>query len=100
MARARVELAPRSDGARYRRVTLTVEVDGGVTLSSHEMGADARAAWGLDDEEVTLSVAADQVAALALALAAEILKDGQGATARLAQICEDHDVPCRIACWS
>jgi hypothetical protein len=97
MTLARVELAPRSDGTRYRRVTLTVEGD---TLSSHEMGADARAAWGLDDEEVTLSVAPEQVAHLALALAAEILKGGQGATTRLAQICEDHDVPCRIACWS
>jgi hypothetical protein len=96
----RLELAPRSDGARYRRVNLTVANDGEVTLSAHEMGADPRAPWGLDDEEVTLSVPPDQVARLALALAAEILSGGQDAVARLARICEDHDVPCRIACWS
>jgi hypothetical protein len=96
----RLELAPRSDGARYRRVTLVVEHDGALTLDTHEMGAGLWAAWGLDDEEVTLSVAPDQVARLALALAAEILKEGQGAAARLAQICEEHDVPCRIARWS
>jgi len=96
----RLELAPRSDGACYRRVTLVVDKDGALTLDTHEMGASAWAAWGLDDDEVTLSVAPDQVARLALALAAEILKDGQGAAARLAQICEDYDVPCRIARWS
>ena len=100
MTPQRLELAPRSDGARYRRVTLTVERDGAITLSAHEMGADSRAAWGLDDEEVTLSVPSDQVARLALALAAEILKGGKDAVERLAAICEASDVPCRIACWS
>jgi hypothetical protein len=96
----RLELAPRSDGARYRRVSLVVDESGALTLHTHEMGASPWAAWGVDDEEVTLSVAADQVARLALALAAEVLKDGQGASARLAEICEAHDVPCRIACWT
>jgi hypothetical protein len=95
-----LELAPRSDGARYRRVTLAVDCSGSVTLNAHEMGAGAEAAWGLDDEEVTLSVAPEQVPRLAAALAAEILRGGQDAVARLAQICESNDVPCRIACWS
>jgi hypothetical protein len=63
------------------------------------MGAGEFAAW-LDDDEVTLSVAPEHVARLALALAADILSGGDGAVARLARICEDHDVPCRIACWS
>jgi hypothetical protein len=96
----RHELAPRSDGARYRRVTLVIDQNGALTLDAHQMGAGSWAAWGMDDEELTLSVAPEQVARLALALAAEILKDGQGAAQRLAQICEDYDVPCRIACWS
>jgi hypothetical protein len=95
----RVELAPRSDGARYRRVTLAVDHDGVMSLSAHEMGGGELAAWE-DDEEVTLSVVSDQVARLALALAAEILAGGDDAVARLARICEKHDVPCRIACWS
>jgi hypothetical protein len=99
MTPQKLELAPRPDGARYRRVTLTVEHDGVVSLLSHERGADLRAAWQ-DDEEVTLSVAPDHVARLAAALAAEILSGGRDAIARLAEICEEHDVPCRIACWS
>jgi hypothetical protein len=100
MTSQELELAPRSDGARYRRVTLRVTHDGVVTLKAHEMGADRLAPWGLDDEEVTLSVAADQLARLALALAAELLDGGHDAVARLARICQDHDLPCRIACWS
>ncbi len=100
MTPQRLELAPRSDRARYRRVTLAVEASGSITLSAHEMGVGPGAEWGLDDEEVTLSVAPEQVARLAAALAAEILKGGKDAVARLAQICETNDVPCRIACWS
>jgi hypothetical protein len=96
----RIDLLPRSDGPRYRQVTLIVERSGALTLKAHEMGATLEAAWGLDDEEVTLTVAPDQVARLALALSAEILKDGRGATERLAAVCKAHDVPCRIACWS
>jgi hypothetical protein len=95
-----IELAPRSDGARYRRVTLSVEPDGEVVLRSHEMGASDEAAWGLDDDEVTLSVPPDQVARLALALAAELLKGGAGAVARLSDICEAYDVSCRVGCWT
>ena len=95
-----LDLAPRSDGARYRRVTLTVDAGGALTLNAHEMGAGEGAAWGLDDEEVTLSIPADQVGRLALALAAELLKGGDGAVTRLSEICEAHDVPCRIACWT
>lgn len=97
---ATIELAPRSDGARYRRVTLRIEPDGGLVLGSHDMGASLEAAWGLDDDEVTLSVPVDQVGRLALALAAEILSGGAGAIARLADICADYDVPCRIARWT
>jgi hypothetical protein len=95
-----LDLSPRSDGPRYRRVTLAVEANGAITLSALEMGAAPDAAWGLDEDEVTLSVASDQVPRLAVALAAEILKGGKDAVARLAEICETNDVPCRIACWS
>jgi hypothetical protein len=100
MTPQRLELAPRSDGARYRRVTLAVEANGSITLNAHDMGATPGAEWGLDDEEVTLSVPPEEVARLAAALAAELLKGGKDAVARLAQICETNHVPCRIACWS
>jgi hypothetical protein len=100
MTPQRLELAPRSDGAGYRRVTLVVDAGGVLTLAAHEIADGALAAWGLDEEEVTLSVPPDQLGRLALALAAEILKDGEGAVQRLSDICEAYDVPCRIACWS
>jgi hypothetical protein len=100
MASQRLELAPRSDGARYRRVTLAIARDGAIVLSAHEMGADPRAVWGLDDDEVTLSVPRDQVGRLALALGAEILGGGGDAVRRLAEICEDHQIPCRISPWT
>ena len=100
MTPQRVELAPPSDGARYRRVTLIVEQDGALSLNLHEMGGAAGAEWGLDDEEVTLTVAPAHVGRLALALAAELLKGGSGDVKHLSEICQDHAVPCRIACWS
>jgi hypothetical protein len=100
MTPQRRELAPRSDGARYRRVTLIVEHDGALSLNLHEMGAAIGAEWGLDDEEVTLTVAPGHVGRLALALAAELLKGGGGDLKQLSEICEANDVPCQIACWS
>ena len=100
MTPQRLELAPRSDGARYRRVTLIVDRDGAMSLNAQEFGASLGAAWGLDDEEVTLSVGREEVGRLALALAAEILGNGRDAVKRLAEICEANDVPCRIACWT
>jgi hypothetical protein len=98
--RDRIDLLRRSDGPRYRRVTLIVARSGALTLNVHDMGATLEAAWGLDDEEVTLSVSPDQVGRLALALAAEVLKGGADAVGRLGDICEARDVPCRIACWT
>lgn len=95
-----IELSPRSDGARYRRVTLATQPDGSVLLRSHEMGAEPNAAWGLDDDETTLRVSADHVARLAIALAAEFLQGGDDAVARLAEICEAYEVACRVARWT
>jgi len=96
----RIDLVRRSDGPRYSRVTLIVERGGALTLNVHDMGATLEAAWGVDDEEITLSVPPDEVPRLALALAAEVLKGGKDALARLGDICDAHDVPCRIACWT
>jgi len=95
-----LELSPRRDGPRYRRVTLAVANDGSLVLHAHEMGGNLEAAWGVDDDEATLSVPSDQLGRLALALAAEVLKGGDDALARLSGICEAHDVRCRIAHWT
>jgi hypothetical protein len=96
----RLELSSRTDGARYRRVTLTLERDGALVLCSHEMGGSLEAAWGLDDDEVTVSVPPEAIGRLAVALAAELLKGGKHAVDRLAEICEAHDVPFRTTCWT
>jgi hypothetical protein len=95
-----VELAPRSDGARYRRVALALEAAGDLVLSSHEMGASLEAAWGLDDAEFTVQIAPDQLARLALALVAERLAGGDDAVRALAELCEEHAVDYRLACWT
>jgi hypothetical protein len=95
-----LELAPRSDGARYRRVTLEVDPDGTIALNVLDLGAGVGAEWGLDEDEVSLSVPPEQVRRLALALAAEVLKGGEDAVKKLATVCEANDVPCRIARWS
>jgi hypothetical protein len=93
------ELTPRSDGARYRRVALALEA-GDLVLSSHEMGASLEAAWGLDDEEITVRIGADQLARLALGLVAERLAGGDDAARVLAELCDEHGVAYRTACWS
>jgi len=95
-----LELSPRRDGPRYRRVTLAIADDGSLVLHMHEMGASLEAAWGLDDDEATLSVPADELARLVVVLAAEVLKGGDDALARLNGICEAHDISCRIASWT
>jgi hypothetical protein len=95
-----VELAPRSDGARYRRVSLALEQDGAMLLTSHEMGASLEAAWGLDDEEVTVRIAPEQLARLALTLVAERLAGCKDAVQQLNDLCDEHGVDCRTACWT
>jgi len=100
LSRETLELSPRTDGARYRRVTLTLEAGGALVLQSHEMGGSLEAAWGVDDDEVTVSVPAEAMGRLTLALAAELLKGGRDAVDRLAEICDAHDVPFRTACWT
>lgn len=99
-SREALELSPRTDGARYRRVTLTLQEDGALVLQSHEMGGSLEAAWGADDDEVTVSVPPEAIGRLTLALAAEFLKGGRNAVDRLAEICEAHDVSFRTACWT
>lgn len=94
-----IELTPRSDGARYRRVALALE-GGDLVLSSHETGASLEAAWGLDDEEITVRIAPDQLARLALGLLAERLAGGDDAVRALSELCDEHGVDYRAACWT
>jgi hypothetical protein len=95
-----IELAPLSDGCRFRRVTLMIAEDGAVALRSHELGSGPEAPWGIDDEEVVLTVLPHEVGRLALALAAELLERGEDAVGRLQAVCEAHGVTYRRAYWT
>jgi hypothetical protein len=96
----RLELAPRSDGARYRSVTLSLERDGGLLLTSQERGGSELAVWGFDDEEVTVQVPADHAARLVLALLAERLPRDRSAVEALASLCEQRGLTAHVACWT
>lgn len=100
MRTEKIELVPRSDGARLRRVTLAVEADGAVSLSTLDTGGDELAVWGQDVEEVTLTVPREAVARLALALAAELLAGGQHSVSKLQDLCDRRSVGCRVASWT
>ena len=96
----RVELAPRSDGARYRRITLELENDGGIFLRFHEIGGAAGAAWGVDDEEITVRVSPGQARRLAFRMIAEHLADRADAPRALIELCETQGVRCEAARWT
>jgi hypothetical protein len=98
--RDRIELAPKSDGARYRRITLELEADGAVFLRSHAMGAAFEAVWGVDDEEITVRLPAAEVARLALALIAEQLAGERDAARALIELCETHEIGSETANWT
>lgn len=100
MTRGRLELARRSDGARYSRLTLDREVGGDLVLRAHTMGAAFEAAWGCDDEEITVRIPADQAAKLAFALLGERLKDGPDAARDLVDFCETAGVAFETALWT
>ena len=89
-----------SDGARRCKLVLELDETGSLTLLSHETGAGALAAWGEDDEEVTVRLDAGATARLALALLAERLKGRRDALQALAELCEAHGLESETARWT
>jgi hypothetical protein len=96
----RRHLLPRSDGARYRQLTLALGAGGGLALTSHEMGGSLEAAWGADDNETTLTLRSDAVARLAFAMLCEQLQGRPDGLERLASICEQYGIETELACWT
>ena len=96
----RLELAPPSDGARYQRLTLELEADGSLRLTSHVLGGSLQAAWGADDEEVTVRVSASQMGRLALAAAARCVHGRSDAVEALIELCDANDVPFEAVMWT
>jgi hypothetical protein len=96
----RVELAPRSDGARYRRITLDLEADGTVFFRFHETGGSLQAVWGADDKEITVRISADQARRLAFNMIAERLKDQPDPSRALIALCEARGIEFEAAQWT
>ncbi len=92
-------LAP-TDSARYRRMTLELDADGGITLLSHEMGGTDEAPWGVDDAEITVRLDPEAVGRLAFALLAEALKGRDDTVASLVGLCEAHGADPEVAHWT
>ena len=89
-----------SDGARYERVEAEAGQNGDLVVRRHEMGGGDRAAWGEDDDEVTLEIPPRAVARLALALIEARFGGRRTAFAELRDFCEAHDIPTRHARWT
>jgi hypothetical protein len=96
---ARQLLSP-SDGARYRRLALDLEANGDLVLTFHEMGAALEAAWGADDQEITLRIGGKAVPRLAHVLLSERLSGRNSGLAELVALCEEHGVEHELACWT
>jgi len=94
------QLLPRSDGARYRRLALELDASGDLVLTLHEMGANLAAAWGADDQEVTVRIAGKAVARLAHTLLSERLSGRRDGLEELLALCEEHGVEHELACWT
>ncbi|MDB5483169.1 MAG: hypothetical protein JWO83_4222 [Caulobacteraceae bacterium] len=92
-------LAP-NDGARFRRMTLELDPDGGITLLSHEMGGTDQAPWGVDDEEITVRLDPEATSRLAFALLAEVLKGRSDAVPALLALAEAHGADAEVANWT
>jgi hypothetical protein len=93
-------LLPRSEGTRYRQLTLELDASGAIALTWHETGAAPEAAWGGDDNEVTLRVRSDAVARLAFAMIEEQLRGRTDGLDQLRALCTRHGIEHDLACWT
>ena len=93
-------LLPPSDGARYRRVTLEQTTDGALVLTSHDVGGSDLAAWGADDEEITVTVAPADARRLTFDRLAALLAGRDDAVRVLLALCETQDLAPVVASWT
>ncbi len=91
-------LLPATDGARYRQILVAPLRDGGVRLTDFEFGDEGL--WGLDERELTVSIAPEDVACLASKLLAERLNGDVNAAKTLTALCRDHGIEPMIVDWS
>jgi hypothetical protein len=98
--RESVELLGPSDGARRSRLALNLDPNGNLTLTFHQMGASVQAPWGVDDEEVEVSIRAAEAGRLAFFLLADRLRGQQDGFAALRAYCDRYGIDHDISNWT
>jgi hypothetical protein len=88
------------DGARYERVDASIRPGGGLRISRRDLGPGAFAAWGGDEQEATLDLSPEAVAALALALLEARFAGRADALEAVREVCEEFGIVARYGLWS
>lgn len=79
-------------------ISLQQVPDGGLSLAGHDTGKAPRECFGSDDYEYVLTVPADGLLPLTMALLAEKYRSDPSAVSRLRDFCQGHSIPCSF--WS
>ena len=90
----------RTDGARYGRCDVAATHQGGLEITHHDMGASDRAAWGGDDNELSLTLTPAAAADLAIALVRDRFGGQADALRAIAAYCQAHDVEAALRPWT
>ena len=75
-------------------ITLNEASEGGISLTGEDSGDAPRRHFGHDDYEYGLSIAADAIRPLAIALLSEKYAGDASAVSHLQEFCREHDIPC------
>lgn len=94
-----IELA-RQEGEAFRSVMLCPMDDGGVEISTQDMGPTVESVWGDSDYEFGVKVGADALPQLVLALLKERYGGNFRATDDFEAFCKAYRVPCERWLWA
>ena len=90
----------RTDGARFGRAEVAATARGGLEITQHDMGGADQAAWGADDNELSLTLAPAAVAALAVVLLRERFGGQAGALEAIRAYCDASGVEATLGAWT
>lgn len=90
----------RTPHPRFRSVSVSIEADGSLVMSTQDMGPDVEQTWGDADYEFWTRVPAHAVALLAWRLLTERHSGHADATDLLRNYCQQHGIPCEWGSWT
>lgn len=93
------QLASQTTRAESRKVSLLLQQDGSIQVSTLDVGPTALRTWGSDDYEFWVTVPPDAVGALAFELLRERLNGKLDGTDCLTQFCEANGVSQEWGSW-